>query len=118
MPGSLAGAFAVLLTLNVANPDAFIARTNLARARTGAPLDHHYLTALSADAVPTILEAVGLLSPVERCGVLVGLQDRWGDDERVGQEWNLSRRRAARAVTRTTAAAAACPWAAPVPPAS
>jgi len=118
VPGSLAGAFVVLLTLNVMNPDALIAQTNLARARGGAPLDQHYLTGLSADAVPTILGAVGDLSPIERCGVLVRLQDRWGDDERVGQEWNLSRRRAARGVTGIITEAAACPRPAPVSRAS
>ncbi len=55
VPGALAGAFALLLTLNVVNPDAFIVRVNLERARGGAPLDQNYLTALSADAVPAIL---------------------------------------------------------------
>jgi hypothetical protein len=48
----------LLLALNVLNPDALIARTNLARAQAGAgrPLDVTYLgTGLSADAVPAML---------------------------------------------------------------
>jgi hypothetical protein len=108
VPGTLAGAFGVLLTLNVMNPDALIARTNLDRASEGAPLDQYYLTALSADAVPTILGAAGGLPPVERCGVLVRLSDRWGGDARVWQEWNLSRLRAAEGLREIAAAAAAC----------
>jgi hypothetical protein len=48
----------LLLALNVLNPDAYIARTNLARGLAGAGrlLDVAYLgTSLSADAVPALL---------------------------------------------------------------
>ena len=56
--GAVLGALVALLALNLINPDALIARTNLARAATGAgqPLDTTYLGRnLSADAVPEVL---------------------------------------------------------------
>ncbi len=56
--GALLAGLALLLALNVLNPDALIARTNLARAQAGVgqPLDVAYLgSGLSADAVPAIL---------------------------------------------------------------
>ena len=40
----------VLIALNVSNPEAMIARTNLDRARHGAQIDRVYLAGLSADA--------------------------------------------------------------------
>jgi hypothetical protein len=43
------------ITLDVLNPDAFIASQNLARARAGKELDTDYLGSLSYDAVPVIV---------------------------------------------------------------
>ena len=51
LTGALASATAiVLVALNVSNPEAMIARTNLDRARHGAQIDRAYLAGLSADA--------------------------------------------------------------------
>jgi hypothetical protein len=98
MPGTLAAAFALLLALNVLNPDARIAQVNLNRGQAGAPLDLAYLTQLSADAVPATLRAVPGLPPADRCVVLQALERRWGPDSKAASEWNLSRRSAARAL--------------------
>lgn len=44
-----------LVTLNLLNPDAFIARQNIARYQRGESLDIDYLGTLSADAVPHLI---------------------------------------------------------------
>lgn len=111
IPGTLAGAFAVLVTLNVVNPDALIARVNL--NRDGARLDWRYLTALSADAVPTILAAADEVPPTERCTVLWSLHDRWGEGAQRRSSWNMSRRAAARSFEHAFAGTPTC--AEPVP---
>jgi hypothetical protein len=55
--GAIAAAFVVVLALNVINPDALIARVNIDRAIAGArDLDIEYLSTLSTDAVPAILD--------------------------------------------------------------
>ncbi len=56
-----AGMAAVVLVLaaDVIDPEAFVARHNLERARQGADLDIDYLAGLSDDAVPTIADAAG-----------------------------------------------------------
>lgn len=51
-----AGGLVLLFGLNVANPEAIVAQTNLQR-QTPVPVDNQYLTELSDDAVPTIIEA-------------------------------------------------------------
>jgi two-component system, OmpR family, sensor histidine kinase BaeS len=57
--------FAAVLAVNAVNPDAVIARTNIERARYREELDAYYLTTLSADAVPMLVEA--LLRIRDRC---------------------------------------------------
>lgn len=56
--GVLVSAFALLLMLHIVNPDAWIARTNIARAQAGKSFDAYYLSSLSADAVPEVLNAL------------------------------------------------------------
>jgi hypothetical protein len=76
--GALVAGLALLVVLNLANPDAWIAGVNLRRAvaGTGQPLDARYLTEmLSADAVPANLTGLGLLTdPAARAGLACGLQ--------------------------------------------
>jgi hypothetical protein len=40
------------------NPDALIAKTNIDRLQQGKRFDPYYLTTLSADAVPTIVQSL------------------------------------------------------------
>ena len=77
----LTGALAVVFVL--AQPDALIARVNLARAEAGQELDAAYLSGLSADAVP-VLAARDV--PAATCTLDVE-----------GANWNLARWRALRA---------------------
>jgi hypothetical protein len=53
--GAFVATFGFLITLNVINPDAFIAKQNLARYQTTGKLDVYYLTRLSDDAIPTLV---------------------------------------------------------------
>jgi hypothetical protein len=77
------------------NPDVRIARTNLARAgemptgtvRSGEGVDARYLASLSADAVPTLMEALPALAPEPRCVLARGLLERWGPDEAPEPDW-------------------------------
>jgi hypothetical protein len=107
---ALVSGFALVMSLLVANPDGWIARTNLARAgvTTGGalsataqhrPIDAAYLGSLSADAVPVLLEALPRAEPLARCHLAQRLLDRWGrDPEPDWRSWNLSVARARRAV--------------------
>jgi hypothetical protein len=51
------------------NPDALVARVNIERARAGYELDVLYLTSLSGDAVPRLVEALPDLEEEDRCAV-------------------------------------------------
>jgi hypothetical protein len=97
---ALLSAYALLALLFVANPDVRIARTNLERvvsletgagpvteprsssgdqgARADAGIDVAFLGRLSADAVPTLLEALPTLPANARCVLAGTLLRRWG----------------------------------------
>lgn len=88
--GAVAAGFAATAALNVLNPDALIARTNLSRPQA----DLAYLQKLSDDAVPTLVARASTASdPAIRAALLAQLSDR-----RVGPadwlSWNASRERA------------------------
>lgn len=90
---ALAGMVIVVLA-NVANPEAFVVRHNLDRARAGAELDVEYLATLSDDAVPEIGNRIeAAIGPAERMLLRRALQCD-GDAEGVAA-LNLAARRAA-----------------------
>lgn len=62
-----------LMVLTAADPEAVVVRNNIERARAGASLDIDYLAGLSADAVPTLVEAYPDLSPAGRAAVRAAL---------------------------------------------
>ena len=104
--GAMASAFAVLVALNVSNPDALVVRVNLARAESGAELDVPYLASLSADAAPALTSVLesdavpGVLSEDDVCHLRGELERRWGDEEAPDwRSWSLGRARARRAVS-------------------
>jgi hypothetical protein len=97
--GAMIAGFVLIVVLHVLDPDALIARTNIARARAGRRFDARYVTLLSADAVPELVAGLADLSPQDRCGVAAGLLGRWlppadGD----WRAWNRSRTQAWSAV--------------------
>jgi hypothetical protein len=110
--GALLSGFAVLLALNGLNPDGLIVRVNAGRmlaadpppgsGRSRAapePLDDRYLLALSADAVPGLVEALPQLSPEQRLRVARTLVERWSPPASLDwRGWNLGRWQAWQAV--------------------
>jgi hypothetical protein len=90
--GALVAGFAAIVTMNLVNPDALIARTNVDRARTGAEIDFRYLEGLSDDAVPALVAALPDLDPSVRARLAENLLARRSDDD--WRTWNWSRARA------------------------
>jgi hypothetical protein len=64
--GAFVAAVGFLVTLNLVNPDAFIARQNLARYEATGKLDVYYLTWLSDDALPVLVDSAGQLADEQR----------------------------------------------------
>jgi hypothetical protein len=86
--GLLLAGLGFVVTLNVINPDAFIARQNLAGlntfiieenqpyTRTSDKVDVEYLTTLSDDAVPVLVAALDQLNPADRLTLREHLHSR------------------------------------------
>ena len=86
-------ALVLVLVADVANPEAFVVRHNLARSSQGAELDTAYLAELSDDAVPALATAFARADSLTQQQLVVALHC---DDERRGAATlNLAVRRAA-----------------------
>lgn len=112
--GMVISGFAVLITLNVLDPDGFVARANLARGAAGhsgaAGSDLRYVASLGGDAVPLLvpmLTATSIVADstgaVDRCEAARLLLIRWTGGRRAEMsrnwfQWNLARMRATRDV--------------------
>ena len=83
------------MCINIANPDALIARTNLSRPNA----DVAYLAGLSDDALPTLVARLPTLDPLLRRALAARLLERGAPDESI-VSWNLSRRRGASLLAR------------------
>jgi hypothetical protein len=95
--GALVQGFAMLGVLHLANPDALIVRTNLARPPAERPFDGLYAASLSADAVPLLLDALPRLDERAKCYVAAGLLEQRRRLERYDwRSWNFARARARR----------------------
>lgn len=88
--GAVAAACFVLAALNLANPDALIAGTNLGRSAAGRPVDAYYTAGLSADAMSTIQRLLPALAPDDRCAVVQMVGERWHREVRQGGRWNIA----------------------------
>lgn len=112
--GLVISGFVVLFTLNVLNPDALVARANLARGDTGragaAGSDPRYVARLGGDAVPVLVSeltaptiAVDTAALGDRCASAAILLDRWTGERGARMTsswtlWNSARSRAMRTV--------------------
>lgn len=100
--GALASGLATVALLFVINPDAIVARTNVARVATpNAPVgfDVAYATSLSGDAVPVLIEALPALPSDAQCRLARHMLRRWPPDgTRSIRGWNWSAARASDAV--------------------
>ena len=96
--GALASGLSTIALLFVINPDAIIARTNVARmasADASVRFDVAYATSLSADAVPVLIDALPALPTDLHCPLARPLLRRWPPDrERPLRSWNWSAARA------------------------
>jgi hypothetical protein len=94
--GAVTAALLILLTLNLLNPDAMIASTNLSRAAAGRKFDPAYASLLSADALPTIRRELSALSRGQACVLLAAMKNRWDVEFAQPDRWNMSYVRARR----------------------
>jgi hypothetical protein len=95
-PGALGAAALVLVALNLLDPDAVIARTNLGRVAAGREVDAQYIAGLSADALPTIRRTLPGLPAAERCVLGAAVRQRWSRTFERGGRWNIAFARAQR----------------------
>jgi hypothetical protein len=100
--GALVSGLATVAVLFVVNPDAIVARTNVARMATAnAPVrfDVAYATSLSADAVPELLDALPVLPRDVQCPLARHMLRQWSPErERSLRNWNRAAARASDAV--------------------
>jgi hypothetical protein len=95
--GALVAGFAAVAVMNVLNPDALIARTNVARPH----VDVGYLAGLSDDATPTFLQALPSLPQPQQRRLAAALLSRTESGD--WRAWNLDRSRASAAIARNRA---------------
>jgi hypothetical protein len=108
--GAMVAGFLLIAVLHALNPDALIAHTNLARARTGHIFDARYASRLSADAIPELIAGLPALNPQDRCTLASELLKRWSPPENADwRSWNISRAQAWQAISANESALrAAC----------
>jgi hypothetical protein len=110
--GAMLAGFVLIAVLHALNPDALIARTNLARAKAGRSFDAGYATRLSADAVQELVAALPDLNPQDRCTVASRILKRWALPQPPDwRAWSWSRAKAARVARENEASLKAlqCP---------
>jgi hypothetical protein len=100
--GALVAGFAAVALLFVVDPDAIVARTNVARMSSGdvsVRFDVAYATSLSADAVPVLIDGLSALPRDVQCPLARHMLRRWPPDrDRSIRSWNWSAARASDAV--------------------
>ena len=105
--GALVAGFTAILTINAMNPDALIASTNIDRLQEGKRFDPYYLTTLSADAVPVIVESlpeIGQEAVWQDYSLEQEILYKWNAKPKDWRTWNLGRSSAYRSVEAHTAA--------------
>ncbi len=99
--GALVAGFAAIFAINAMNPDALIASTNIDRMEEGKRFDAYYLTTLSADAVPVLVESLPKIGDTNMWTghtVEEAIVDRWSSKQSDWRTWNLGRSRARRLI--------------------
>lgn len=98
--GALALGFVAIGILHLITPDALIARTNVARIDSAPrPFDAAYMTQLSADSVPVLVESLPAMKEDDRCIIAADLLEEWSGDDSDWRSWNYSRWRARQLVS-------------------
>ncbi len=89
--GALVSGLAVIALLDIVNPDAIIVRMNTAHPAADNKVDTHYLTTLSSDAVPALIDALPKFDPLARYAIISDLEWRMkSSQDRDWRSWNLS----------------------------
>jgi len=97
--GALVTAFLMIGLLHLINPDQLIVRTNMSLAQTGRGFDAYYAASLSADAVPTLLDALPVASHYDQCVITKSLLRRYDElGSSDWRSWNLARAQARAAI--------------------
>ena len=97
--GAVLAGFLLIAVLQVLNPDALIAKANLARAQAGRRFDAEYAGDLSSDAVPELAAGLTSIEPRQRCVLAVILLQRLSKPEESSwRSWNYSRAQARKAL--------------------
>ncbi|MDP9388888.1 MAG: DUF4173 domain-containing protein [Actinomycetota bacterium] len=94
--GAGAAALVLVVLADLADPEAFVVRHNVARASSGAQLDVSYLGRLSDDAVPALAGALADARPGPEVDALAAAL-RCGEERTGARALNLAARRAAAA---------------------
>ena len=81
--GALVCGLATVLTLNLINPDATIARFNL--GLSNRPVDLAYLESLSVDAAPAVISNASKLPAGQAAQLKTTVRDRWSKE--VDTDW-------------------------------
>jgi hypothetical protein len=103
--GALIAGFTAILAINAMNPDALIATTNIDRLQEGKRFDPFYLTTLSADAVPVIVESlpeIGQKSVWQDYSLEQEILYNWSTKPKDWRTWNLGRSRAYKSIQNYT----------------
>ncbi|MFN8558210.1 MAG: DUF4173 domain-containing protein [Dehalococcoidia bacterium] len=85
--GAVVAGLVAAVALMALDPHGAIVRVNVARAEEGRRVDAAYTASLSADAVPSLVEALPRLAPADRCIVVRSLLRRRGELD--GADWRL-----------------------------
>jgi hypothetical protein len=101
--GAMMAALAVVALLNRLNPDAFIVNANVARIGSEKLIDVSYITSLSADAVPGLVEARPSLTEAQRADVGREVLARWSEGTDDWRTWNWSRWQARQTIAERAA---------------
>ena len=99
--GALIAGFAAIFAINAMNPDALIAGTNIDRMEAGKRFDAYYLTTLSADAAPVLVESLPEIGDTRLWKDHTVEQDlvyHWDKRMTDWRTWNLGRSRARQSV--------------------
>ncbi|MGC2234559.1 MAG: DUF4173 domain-containing protein [Pyrinomonadaceae bacterium] len=93
----------VLGILHVFNPDEYIVRTNVSLMREGRMFDSNYVTELSDDAAPALLESLPSMNFEQQCIVKNKLFRRFKEaqTENDFRTWNFSRWKARRELSQS-----------------
>jgi hypothetical protein len=110
--GALASALAMLLALNILNPDDLVVRVNAGRGDAANGFDASYVVGLSADAVPALITTLPAMNEYDRCTTAAQIVQRWSPPQHFDPlTWNWDRSQAWQAVNANWAylQSVACP---------